>query len=1246
MTWSRILSPAAWFLVCVSAATASVHPWQFRSPTPTTNRMSSFAYGNGRFVGVGERGDTVTSLDGVIWTERPSGGTGFLARVVFDGRQFVAVGDNNDSTGGVVLRSTDGVTWSRQSVTSRLIDLACGDGTWVAIAQPNGDNPPNQLLSSRDAITWTARTTPCNVQRVLYAAGRFVAPDGARQAATSPDGESWTLVTVSPNPGEQQTGFAAKSDLFLLCYTGPHAFASADGVTWTDVTSTMQVPWTPALPIPRVGWPGIIGTALGAFFVNQGNQSDLTDLRSTDGRNWTPVPVTGLDYRTLAAGGGVIVATGIEFSSSSYAGQWSHRIWTSTDGSAWKARTTLPLTESPRKVPLVFGLGRFFAGRNVSPDGVSWAAWPGTFEPTHAAGDRLFRVASGAAADSVSISSDGVAEAPIDVKMAHPVAVTSGAGVYVWVGRNGAIASSADGSSWTARTTPTSQDLNAVVFSSNRFIAVGNRGTLLTSADGVRWTAHEDSTLATYDFKAIAAGPDRLVLGATTSGSMNTVGTTLADGTPVRVYAHAGMGWLIYFDGEYVAAGASSVYELGPPMWRLRSGDGETWDAPATSTPDLHWMNAAVGNGTAVFTGWTARPDEYYRRRIFTVLALAGPAAAALPVVTFPPAAQTRPAGESVTFTVGVAGVGPFTYQWFHNGTAIAGATDPVLALSAVEPPDAGSYLVTVTNSVGAVTSAAAVLTVTAAVPLVITEQPADAEAANYAPAVLRVAVTGSGPITYQWRKDGQPIEGATGPSYSVAGSPPWAVFGVGNYDVVVSAPHSSVTSRPAQVTWGGITVELQSVRNIRIPAGASVNVSAVVSGAHPPFSYQWAHQNGSNLPGATSATLSLRDIQSSDADSYAVTVTDSAGHHEYSNFQLIVVPLAADRITITSPPSATGNPPMLVVAATGATSYQWRLNGQPILNATSASLVAPAPGTYDVMLYTADGAGVISPSVVVTGGDSRLVNLSALGFAGEGEETLVQGFVLQGDPQFSDLTPLVRSVGPGLVPLNVEGVLPDPQLRILNASGGVLARNDNWSISDPYGLSSPVLPTDMAARGAFPLAAGSLDSALQLRAIAPGRYMVHASDSQGRSGRVLNEIYCDHPTLRLMNLSVRARIASGGDVLIAGFVIRGYAPLHLLIRGIGPGLSGSGITHPLGNPKLTLMNAAGTVLQNNDNWEQAANLAELTAATARAGAPALGHGSNDAALFEQLSPGVYTVHAGSADGSAGIALVELYDVR
>jgi hypothetical protein len=184
-----------------------------------------------------------------------------------------------------------------------------------------------------------------------------------------------------------------------------------------------------------------------------------------------------------------------------------------------------------------------------------------------------------------------------------------------------------------------------------------------------------------------------------------------------------------------------------------------------------------------------------------------------------------------------------------------------------------------------------------------------------------------------------------------------------------------------------------------------------------------------------------------------------------------------------------------------------------------------------------------------------------------------------------------------------------------------------------------------MAQFGAFSLPADSRDSAVFIHETPAGPYTALVSAVPSGTGIVLNEIY--GPTSgsqRLVNLSARARVGSGDAVLIAGFVISGTGSLKVLVRGVGPALAKQGVTAPVANPKITLFDRTGVAIHNNDNWGQAANLADLRAATTATGAFALAENSNDSAMLETLEPGVYTVHVASVDGTTGIALVEIYE--
>jgi hypothetical protein len=83
------------------------------------------------------------------------------------------------------------------------------------------------------------------------------------------------------------------------------------------------------------------------------------------------------------------------------------------------------------------------------------------------------------------------------------------------------------------------------------------------------------------------------------------------------------------------------------------------------------------------------------------------------PTVVVPPLDQTAGIGASADFTVSAAGSRPLMYQWSFDGRPISGASSSDLYLANLQPLEAGTYAVTVTNAFGAVTSSPAMLTVT-----------------------------------------------------------------------------------------------------------------------------------------------------------------------------------------------------------------------------------------------------------------------------------------------------------------------------------------------------------------------------------------------------------------------------------------------------------------------------------------------------------------------------------------------------
>ena len=232
----------------------------------------------------------------------------------------------------------------------------------------------------------------------------------------------------------------------------------------------------------------------------------------------------------------------------------------------------------------------------------------------------------------------------------------------------------------------------------------------------------------------------------------------------------------------------------------------------------------------------------------------------------------------------------------------------------------------------------------------------------------------------------------------------------------------------------------------------------------------------------------------------------------------------------------------------------------------------------------------------------------------------------------------LLRVVGPTLGILGVPGTVADPRLQLFRSEGGSnVGINDN----DDWGGGS-TLTNLFGTLGAFPLQS-DLDAAL-FTTQTPGVYPV-VVDTKGASGVVLVEGYdTQTPTAggaRFTNVSARSQVGTGGDVLVAGFVVSGTGTKTLLIRGVGATLGGFGVAGVLQNPQLVIHKDNGaTVVASNDNWN---NDATVTSTSQTLGAFAL-TSTSDAALVVTLPPGVYTATVSGVGDTTGIALVEVYD--
>jgi hypothetical protein len=528
----------------------------------------------------------------------------------------------------------------------------------------------------------------------------------------------------------------------------------------------------------------------------------------------------------------------------------------------------------------------------------------------------------------------------------------------------------------------------------------------------------------------------------------------------------------------------------------------------------------------------------------------------------------------------------------------------------------------------------------------VITTQPQGQSATVGTSITLGVSATGTAPLTYQWRKDGVAISGATGGTLTLSNV---TATSAGGYNVVVGSAGGTVTSNVAQLTVVPALAVTAQPQSITVTAGSTVTLSFSATGPTA-LTYQW-RKDGVALTGQTGSTLTLPNVTSASSGGYDATVSASGGTTATTAARVTVVATlgvstqpqsqtVTAGATVTFSFTADGPPPL---------GFQWRKDGVAIAGQTDVRLVlanigTTAAGNYDAIITSGGGAvstavarlNVAAPDV----GVSRIANLSIRTNASTGGETLIVGFTVGGVA--SGTKPLLlRAAGPTLANFGVPNVLVDPQLELYRADGTKIDANDDWN-------GAAQLTAIGGQVGAFGFAsATSKDAALFRAATDLGSYSMQVSGVGGSTGVALAEIYDATATFtastpRLVNVSARARSGTAADVLIAGFVISGPTSKTVLIRAIGPTLAGFQVPGAMSDPQLELYDAHGTRIAQNDDWGGAT---ALVSAFAGVGAFALEANSKDAALLTTLAPGSYTAAASGVGGTTGVVLVEVYDV-
>ena len=245
------------------------------------------------------------------------------------------------------------------------------------------------------------------------------------------------------------------------------------------------------------------------------------------------------------------------------------------------------------------------------------------------------------------------------------------------------------------------------------------------------------------------------------------------------------------------------------------------------------------------------------------------------------------------------------------------------------------------------------------------------------------------------------------------------------------------------------------------------------------------------------------------------------------------------------------------------------------------------------------------------------------------GDNVGIGGFIITGTgPKHV----ILRAIGPSLTASGVPDALADPVLELHGPSPFVTITDDNWR-DDPAQealiIASGVQPTN------------DLESAIDAT-LEPGIYTAIISGKSNTLGVGLVEMYdlSQAAPAKLANISTRAFVSTGSNIVIGGFLLGGgNANDRIVVRGIGPSLTAQGVPNALTDPVLELRDGDGALLVSNNDWQDnPVQASELIAAGLAPTNPL------ESGIATMLPPGPYTALLSGLNNSTGVGLVEVYD--
>jgi hypothetical protein len=265
---------------------------------------------------------------------------------------------------------------------------------------------------------------------------------------------------------------------------------------------------------------------------------------------------------------------------------------------------------------------------------------------------------------------------------------------------------------------------------------------------------------------------------------------------------------------------------------------------------------------------------------------------------------------------------------------------------------------------------------------------------------------------------------------------------------------------------------------------------------------------------------------------------------------------------------------------------------------------------------------------IFVTPLADQLLNVSTRLRVLADDNALIGGFIVTGN---APKKVIVRAIGPSLTAFGVAGALANPVLELHGPGGFATITNDDWRNSQQ---------AEIQATG---LAPGSdLESAI-VATLSAGPYTAIVRGQNNGTGVGLVEAYDleSGADARLGNISTRGFVDAGENVMIGGLIAGpvSSASGQMLVRAVGPSLSGFGVPNALQDPTLELHDGNGGLLASNDDWRAT----QQTAIEATGLAPS---NIKESAILAPLSPGSYTAIVRGAGNTTGVALVEVYKLQ